>query len=58
MCWKVAGALHSPNGITRNSYAPFLVAKAVFGIDRSVSFTCQKPDFKSIELKIAAPSRN
>ena len=28
--WKVAGALHSPNGITKYSYVPYLLVKVVF----------------------------
>jgi hypothetical protein len=29
---KYAGALVSPNDITKNSYSPYLVEKGVFGI--------------------------
>jgi hypothetical protein len=33
---KYAGALVSPNDITRYSYSPYLVEKAVFGISQGL----------------------
>ena len=41
--WKVAGELHNPNGITRNSYNPFIMAKAVFSRDASCMWIRQYP---------------
>src|SRR5690606_16910828 len=43
--WKVAGALHSPNGITVNSYSPSWVTKAVLGISSGAILICQYPVF-------------
>ena len=45
---NVAGAVTSPNGITRNWKSPLDVWNAVFGLDNSVSGTCQFPYDKSI----------
>ena len=41
ICWKVAGALHKPNGITRNWKRPSVVQNAVFGRSASSISTCQ-----------------
>jgi hypothetical protein len=35
---KYAGELVSPNDITRYSYSPYLVEKAVFGISQGLIF--------------------
>ena len=39
--WKVAGALHSPKGITRNSKSPCWVMKAVFSLELDSIWICQ-----------------
>ena len=41
--WNVAGALHNPNGITRNSYKPLVVMNAVFSLEPSSMRICQYP---------------
>src|SRR5579871_6487359 len=45
--WKVPGALLSPNGMTRNSYNPEGVIKAVFSTSSGCIDTCQYPLAKS-----------
>ena len=52
---KVAGALHSPNGMTLNSYNPSRVAKAVLFLSTGSSSTCQYPAFKSRVLNHLDP---
>src|SRR5215212_744637 len=47
--WKVAGALHNPNGITVNSYVPNLVIKVDFSWSLWSSSTCQNPLARSSE---------
>ena len=55
--WNVAGALHNPYGIRRNSYTPkLLTVKAVYCRDFSDIRTCQNPDFRSILEKNRAPT--
>ena len=55
--WNVAGALHNPYGIWRNSYTPRLpTVKAVYCRDFSDIRTCQNPDFRSILEKNQAPT--
>ena len=55
--WNVAGALHNPYGIRRNSYMPRLATvKAVYCQDFSDICTCQNPDFRSILEKNRAPT--
>ena len=55
--WNVAGALHSPYSIWRNSYTPKLpTVKAVYCRDFSDIRTCQNPDFRSILEKNRAPT--
>src|SRR3954468_12324996 len=49
MRWtKYAGAFVSPNGITVNSYSPYLEVKAVLGISSVRTFNWWYPDLKSI----------
>ena len=38
---KVAGALHSPKGMTTNCHNPLPVVKAVFSLSSSCNSTCQ-----------------
>ena len=47
-CWYVAGALVNPNGMKRNSWRPYLLQKAVFGISFSAIGTWQYADKKSV----------
>ena len=55
--WNVAGALHNPYGIRRNSYTPKLpTVKAVYCRDFSDIHTCQNPDFRSMLEKNRAPT--
>ena len=55
--WNVAGALHNPYTIQRNSYTPRLpTVKAVYCRDFSNIRTCQIPDFTSILEKNQAPT--
>ena len=55
--WNVAGALHNPYGIRRNSYMPRLpTVKAVYCWDFSDIRTCQNRDFRSILEKNRAPT--
>ena len=55
--WNIAGALHNPYGILRNSYTPRLpTVKAVYCRDFSDIRTCQNPDFKSMLGKNLAPT--
>ena len=55
--WNVAGALHSPYGILRNSYTPILpTVKVVYCWESLAILTCQKPDFKSMVEKNRAPT--
>ena len=51
---KYAGALVSPNGITVNSYSPYLEVKAVLGISSVRTFNWWYPDLKSIFEKTLA----
>ena len=54
---NVAGALHNPYGIRRNSYTPKLpMVKAVYFRDFSDIHTCQNPDLRSILEKNRAPT--
>ena len=41
--WNVAGALQRPNGMTRNSYRPFIVTNAVLAFALSAILICQYP---------------
>ena len=55
--WNVAGPLHNPYGIRRNSYTPKLpTVKAVYCWDFSDIRTCQNPDFRSMLEKNRAPT--
>ena len=57
--WNVAGALHNPYGIRRNSYMPKLpTVKAVYCRDFSDIRTCQNPDFRSMLEKNRAPTKD
>ena len=55
--WNVAGALHSPNGITLNCHSPAGEIKAVFSLSSSRNGICQYPHFRSNVEKCFAPSR-
>ena len=46
--WYVAGAPVNPNGMKRNSWRPYLLQKAVFGISFSAIGTWQYADKKSV----------
>src|SRR6266542_1981903 len=48
--WNVAGALHSPKGITFHSNNPHGVIKAVFSLSFSSIPTCQYPLVRSSEV--------
>ena len=53
-CWKVAGALQSPNGILSHSKNPRLpTVKAVYCFDASSILICQNLDFRSRQGKVA-----
>ena len=55
--WNIAGALHNPYGIRRNSYMPKLpTVKAVYCWDFPDICTCQNPDFRSMLEKNRAPT--
>ena len=47
---NVAGALHSPNGMTVNCHSPCPNEKAVFSLLAGSSSTCQYPLFRSMVL--------
>uniref|UniRef100_A0A3B5MHC0 LARGE xylosyl- and glucuronyltransferase 1 n=1 Tax=Xiphophorus couchianus TaxID=32473 RepID=A0A3B5MHC0_9TELE len=55
--WKVAGALHSPKGITFHSKSPLRVQNAAVLLARGVISTCQYPDVRSSVLKNFAVER-
>ncbi|KRZ81905.1 hypothetical protein T08_5605 [Trichinella sp. T8] len=48
--WKVAGALHRPNGMTLNWKRPIGVEKAVFSRSGSATSTSQYPEARSSVL--------
>ena len=55
--WNIAGVLHNPYSIRRNSYMPRLpTVKAVYCWDFSDIRPCQNPDFRSILEKNRAPT--
>ena len=53
--WKLAGALVSPKGITRNSNSPCCVVNAVFSCESGCMRICQNPEARSVDEKYAAP---
>ncbi len=55
--WKVAGALHSPKGITLNSNRPSCVQKAVLSLSSGLTSTCQYPLNRSKVLNHLDPAR-
>ena len=55
-CWKVAGALQSPNGITLNAKRPSVVQNAVLLQSILASSTCQYPLTKSKVLNHCDPA--
>src|SRR6185437_7416638 len=54
-CMKVAGALHKPNGMTKNSKWPYLVLKAVLGMSSGWMRIWWYPLRRSSLLKYFAP---